>query len=582
MTNSTTTKRLLLSVRKGVFLLGALTFSLSLSAQTPETTTVKHDWMRVLGGESKDNGSAIVTDAEGNIYTMGTFRGSSQFGDTTLHATVYDDPFEFEDDLPTDIFISKQTPKGEFTWVQHFKGGDNGNKGNHLNIDKDGNLLITGVFFDSLSNVQKTLYHDGMASFICKMTEEGEIVWTSVLTSSDYVNTTAIHSDSEGNILISGEYKGEISMEDHMLTKDNTNIFTIKLDDNGDLAYMKDLKGTGKAYNSSFTIDKTDNIYIAGEFEGNIDFSLSEKKHLAGTREPTSFVTKYNRFGEVVWQKTLGADQNSLIRDIAIDNLNQLYVVGCFRYNLDLSTPTKNIKLSSKGNKDSYIAKFNSFGNLVWAQQIGGTNSDNEALSVTVDHEGNIYTTGSFTRTVGFNSQINSYLLTANAASDVYISKLTPKGELVWAKQLGRQFLNQGVGITVDRFKNVYTTGNIISSTSFYTDDFTSQPIGNQDAFIHKMTQEEAQVISSCRIETTSQKNLVNLEVVTIQDTYADISIKNITGDEIYTATQKFLAKGLNTINLKNVFNKAPYGVYLVNISLNNGESIVERFVKNK
>jgi hypothetical protein len=75
--------------------------------------------------------------------------------------------------------------------------------------------------------------------------------------------------------------------------------------------------------------------------------------------------------------------------------------------------------------------------NLEWAQQIGGAGIDNGS-AIVVDTMGNSYTVGTFNQTVDVDPSNNIFNLVSTGSDDVFITKLDPLGNFIWAKQIGR------------------------------------------------------------------------------------------------------------------------------------------------
>jgi hypothetical protein len=96
--------------------------------------------------------------------------------------------------------------------------------------------------------------------------------------------------------------------------------------------------------------------------------------------------------------------------------------------------------------------------NLLWAGQIGG--AGNEAgTHVCIDGAGNIYTTGYFDNTTDFDPGPGVVTLTTSGAEDVFVTKQSPTGTLIWAKAFGGSATDKPVGIGVDNTGNVYLSG---------------------------------------------------------------------------------------------------------------------------
>ncbi len=84
------------------------------------------------------------------------------------------------------------------------------------------------------------------------------------------------------------------------------------------------------------------------------------------------------------------------------------------------------------------------------------------SFSMTLDNEGNMYTTGFFSDTLDFDPGASEYNLTTFgklSQRNVFITKLDTNGDLIWAKSLNSTKWASGYEIAVDDFKNVYVAG---------------------------------------------------------------------------------------------------------------------------
>ena len=127
--------------------------------------------------------------------------------------------------------------------------------------------------------------------------------------------------------------------------------------------------------------------------------------------------------------------------------------------------------------------------NFLWAVQMGEA-SDDFGNSIAVDAKGNVYTTGSFRNTVDFNPGTETYYLSSKGGTDIFISKLDPFGNLIWAKRMGGIKDDGGSSIAVDSDGYIYTTGSFQDEADFNPDslgiyNLTSK--GGYDIFISKL-----------------------------------------------------------------------------------------------
>lgn len=124
-----------------------------------------------------------------------------------------------------------------------------------------------------------------------------------------------------------------------------------------------------------------------------------------------------------------------------------------------------------------------------WAKKLGGTNVE-EGMAITTDASGNSLSTGYFKGTVDFDPGPGTYTLSSYGAEDVYVVKLDPLGNFIWACQLGGSLIDQAFDVTCDQFSNVYVTGNFQGTADFdpAVSSLTFAAAGNADAFILKLS----------------------------------------------------------------------------------------------
>lgn len=97
---------------------------------------------------------------------------------------------------------------------------------------------------------------------------------------------------------------------------------------------------------------------------------------------------------------------------------------------------------------------------------MGGSTQD-YGYGVATDAAGNVYTTGHFTGTADFNPGSGITELTALGNLDIFVSKLTAAGDLVWAKQIGGTDVDKAASMTVDAAGNVFVVGTFMGTCDF-------------------------------------------------------------------------------------------------------------------
>ena len=116
----------------------------------------------------------------------------------------------------------------------------------------------------------------------------------------------------------------------------------------------------------------------------------------------------------------------------------------------------------------------------LWARNAGiNTFGVTHSVSTAADFAGNVYVTGTFYGTAVFGATA----LNSTGNGDLFIAKLSPGGDWLWAKNSGGSA--RGYGIAVDAAANVYVTGCFGGTGTFGSTSLTSN--GNNDVFAAKL-----------------------------------------------------------------------------------------------
>src|SRR5215831_10964256 len=133
-------------------------------------------------------------------------------------------------------------------------------------------------------------------------------------------------------------------------------------------------------------------------------------------------------------------------RSVTTDKAGNVYTTGYFNGTVDFDPGPGTFNLTAGGIPDMFISKLDAAGNFIWARQMGGHDSLDMVLGVSIalDSSGNIYTTGVFGGIVDFDPGQCIYTLsTAYRIPDegnpmaCFVSKIDTAGKFVWAKKLG-------------------------------------------------------------------------------------------------------------------------------------------------
>ncbi len=228
--------------------------------------------------------------------------------------------------------------------------------------------------------------------------------------------------------------------------------YAARINANGGIAWTRQIdntNNTGAERATGIALDNAGNPRFAGISENGLDGA-----------SPGAFVRylrQYSPAGAVQSTTTFtGISANA----IDVDSANNTYLVG---------DVIGSVFGTSAGSRDAALIRLNPDGSVAWARQLGTSGSD-QAYDLAVDHNGNIYITGS----------VRGNLDGINAGfDDVFVARYSSGGTLDWARQFGTSGIDFGNAIDVDAngfiYLAGYTEGNLTGIAKGGGDFFITQ-----------------------------------------------------------------------------------------------------------
>jgi hypothetical protein len=387
-----------------------------------------------------------------------------------------------------------QTPS--LTWAKlsaDMTGGTS--EGKAITVDVNGNVYTCG-YFNGTADFDPGVGTYTMSSganediFISKLDAAGNFVWAKQMIGpgQDYGNSIKV--DALGNVYTTGYFSAIVDFDPGvgtftLATIGSNDIFVSKLDPAGNFLWAKQLGGTSGDYGNAIALDASGNVYTTGYFQGTSDFDPGSSTYTLMATNSDIFISKLDGSGNFVWAKTISGPQNEIGLGIALDTFGNVHITGNFQGTPDFDPGTGTFTLTAIS-ADVFVSKLDAAGNFVWAKSMGGLNFES-GIGIAVDAVGNVHTVGFFFSLADFDPGASSFTLSATNR-DIFISKLDPAGNFIWAKQLGGTSLDYGNAIALDASNNVYTTGFFDGTADFdpgaSTYTFTS---ALSDMFISKL-----------------------------------------------------------------------------------------------
>lgn len=160
-----------------------------------------------------------------------------------------------------------------------------------------------------------------------------------------------------------------------------------------------------------------------------------------------------------LWSTPIGGIDEDLAHGVTTDSQGNAYVTGSFSGSASFGATV----LTSTGETDIYVAKYNSDGTVLWAIQAGGTGAD-EGKKLSLDIDGNIFVTGEFSGNANFETNA----IISNGGLDVFLAKYDPDGNLlVVVNAFGNATDDEVNGIDHDVNGFVYISGEYDAGVNF-------------------------------------------------------------------------------------------------------------------
>jgi hypothetical protein len=271
--------------------------------------------------------------------------------------------------------------------------------------------------------------------------------------------------DASGNVYTTGFFQNTADFDpgtatSNLVSAGGFDVFISKLNNAGDFVWAKQLGGSSSDFGNSIAVDASGNVYTCGFFMSTADFDPGPGlSNINSAGNYDVFISKLDAAGAFVWAKGIGGPDFDQGYSVAADGAGNVYTTGYFTNTVDFDpgSGTSNL-VSAAGSSDIFLSKLNAGGDFVWAKKMGGSGSD-YGNALTLDAAGNPCIMGYFNNTVDFDPGPGTADLVSAGADDIFVTKISAAGNLLWAKRLGGFSNDYGFGIAVNASGNVYTTG---------------------------------------------------------------------------------------------------------------------------
>ena len=351
--------------------------------------------------------------------------------------------------------------------------------------DELGNVYATGTFsndyfFTGIDTLSRGIVND--AIFLIKYNNEGQVQWSKRIgaiqgktNSRSSIWDLTIAVDPDNNVILGGSFTRDIyfgnsvhlinPLTDINLGRNNRNAFVAKINSDGVAEWARQFGGRNDERINHIATDQDGAIYATGRFQSDsIMFGNGRllKNYVSSGfgQYDEYFTVKYDKDGNPRWIR--GTHSGGLWRSIeghkiVVNNKGEIIVAGEFTTDsliIDSYELKNNDTIGGEyGSSDLFFIKYNQNGDVLWANNYGGSISES-LHDIAVAEDNHLIITGKFNSpefSIGDIPIKNSHPMATRVG---FFIKVNENFEEVWTVPAGSQYW---FDITVDKNGNIYS-----------------------------------------------------------------------------------------------------------------------------
>ncbi len=362
-----------------------LVINLQVNAQSTQQVWC---WIEQLGSAGLDITNGISIDSKNNIYVAGDFVSTIEGSDDSV-----------ESEGRSDVYVARYTEDGKQDWLWS-AGGEGNDKITALTKAPDDDLYISGILDGSMKFGKKEIEGDNKKLFVARINKRGKCQWVCTLAYSKMASGYLLDTDKNGNVLLGGVFKDTLSFDSNSLvSKGFRDIFLLRLDADGNLNEMKQFGSKMDESLSAISTDSIGNVIIAGNNEAKITVDTLTLAAPYSKKYSNCFVTAIDSSLTGVWTKCLYSNSYTTVSGLECRDNGQVFISGSFKNTMYLDT----LSFASHGSGDFFVSHLDSLGNILWMNTYGGK-YDERSSALKINKLGGVMVMGSYSDSLGLDS----------------------------------------------------------------------------------------------------------------------------------------------------------------------------------
>ncbi|MHA1907828.1 MAG: SBBP repeat-containing protein, partial [Candidatus Thorarchaeota archaeon] len=452
-----------------------------------------------LGGVDFDWGRAVTVGDDGRCYIVG-YSGSANYPITSQIQSYH---------LENDAFLTVSTESHDTINMSTFLGTDSNDYASNVVIGSDDKIYIVGTTYGSdfiQVNPYNGTHGGGQDTYVMRINAELDTIeFSTFVGGSSSDDVTDVGVDSSGNIYIVGKTYSP------------------------DFPLVREIQDYGQAYLTKLAEDTTNPVITLNSPE------TGQKIH--GGMHIDLDVTD-DWFVDTVWYNWDNGDNFTVDTPFDVPcTLEDTYTLRVYAND-------------SAGNEDSAVYTFLRGTTFFPSSTFLGGSTSEYGMAVTLDSAGNAYVFG-HTASPNFPT-LNALNDTHGGGYDLFLSKFSPAGELLYSTFIGGDDNDFAYRVAVDNSGDIYLAGYTQSDTGFPLVNAQNSTYGgwNYDSYLIKVDSSGSSIVFSTFLGGDRDDHIFGLALDTSGNVYvagfttsADFPTVNAYNDTKGAQSDGFLTK---------------------------------------
>ena len=290
---------------------------------------------------------------------------------------------------------------------------------------------------------------------ITKADSAGNFLWT-IGTQGDQIFCSSLITDQAGNLYVTGNYTGAFSIDTFNFTSTSIwyTLFLAKISPSGTVLWVKNIVNDGDFPDGNLGVDNSGYVYLSGFFLSSTLTIGTTTFTNVDAPAGDGFLAKFDPNGNPVWAKHYGTTGTETPSTLSVTGAGTSYVSGYMdgdTLNMGGINVIGDTAMNSDpaANGNNFFAKFDSSGNVIWAQYLSYHLSLN-ATAIGTNED--LYVTG----TTDTSFMLGSTPVTSVGGSDIMLAKFDSSGHLIWVRTAGGIANENAYGLGVDNCGKIW------------------------------------------------------------------------------------------------------------------------------